>query len=315
MHDLILHHYPNSPFSEKIRLVLGFKGLHWKSVLIPAISPKPDLVALTGGYRRTPVLQIGADIYCDSALICEVLEQRAPQPTLYPPQQQGWVRTLAQWADSTLFSAAMAYNLQPAGLAQLFAKAPPEMLQAFSADRGAMATGMPRLRPADAAAAYATYVQRLSDMLSGQDFVLGAAPCLADFSMLHPLWFTRMHTPVLADVLQTRAGVLAWMDRMVALGHGHAERLSASQAIALAAASEPAALSPNSVSDAWPNEHRLALGSRVQIYAESFGQEPTEGELVAATHTTYTLRRADPRAGVVHVHFPRIGYVLRAAQA
>ncbi|HEX3451354.1 MAG TPA: glutathione S-transferase N-terminal domain-containing protein, partial [Isosphaeraceae bacterium] len=72
MKQLILHHYPMSPFAEKIRLILGFKNLHWSSVLIPNIMPKPDLTALTGGYRKTPVLQIGADIYCDTALIAEV---------------------------------------------------------------------------------------------------------------------------------------------------------------------------------------------------------------------------------------------------
>ena len=72
--ELILHHYPSSPFAEKVRLVLGFKQLPWKSVIIPSVMPKPDVVALTGGYRRTPVLQIGADIYCDTSLICEVLE-------------------------------------------------------------------------------------------------------------------------------------------------------------------------------------------------------------------------------------------------
>ena len=78
--ELILHHYDTSPFSEKIRLILGHKKLAWKSVLIPAIMPKPDVVALTGGYRKTPVLQVGADIYCDTALICDVLEHLAPAP-------------------------------------------------------------------------------------------------------------------------------------------------------------------------------------------------------------------------------------------
>ena len=73
MAELIFHHYPNSPFSEKIRLIFGLKHLAWRSVLIPVILPKPDVVALTGGYRKTPVLQIGADIYCDSALIARVL--------------------------------------------------------------------------------------------------------------------------------------------------------------------------------------------------------------------------------------------------
>ena len=117
MPDLILHHYPSSPFSEKIRKVLGYKKLAWKSVIIPRIMPKPDVVALTGGYRRTPLLQIGADIYCDTALICDVLERHQPVPGLYPQGSTGAVRILAQWADSTLFWAAMGYCFSPAGAA------------------------------------------------------------------------------------------------------------------------------------------------------------------------------------------------------
>ena len=89
MSDLILHHYPQSPFAEKMRLILGYKNLSWQSVLAPMIMPKPNLVALTGGYRRIPVLQIGADIYCDTALICDALEHRQPSPTLYPETQKG----------------------------------------------------------------------------------------------------------------------------------------------------------------------------------------------------------------------------------
>ncbi|MFY0581597.1 glutathione S-transferase N-terminal domain-containing protein [Cystobacter fuscus] len=89
MPQLILHHYPSSPFSEKIRAILGFKGLRWSSVVIPVIMPKPDVVALTGGYRKTPFLQIGSDIYCDSALIADVLERLAPTPSLHPPESAG----------------------------------------------------------------------------------------------------------------------------------------------------------------------------------------------------------------------------------
>ena len=84
MIELILHHYDTSPFSEKVRMMLGYKRLKWRSVTIPIVAPKPDLVALTGGYRRTPVLQIGADIYCDTALIARTLDRLHPAPTLYP---------------------------------------------------------------------------------------------------------------------------------------------------------------------------------------------------------------------------------------
>ena len=62
MNTLILHHYNESPYAEKIRALLGYKGLSWRSVMMPRIAPKPDMVALTGGYRTVPVLQIGADV-------------------------------------------------------------------------------------------------------------------------------------------------------------------------------------------------------------------------------------------------------------
>ena len=69
MTDIILHHYAISVFSERVRLAFGLKGVTWRSVSIPPMLPKPDLLPLTAGYRRTPVMQIGADIYCDTALI------------------------------------------------------------------------------------------------------------------------------------------------------------------------------------------------------------------------------------------------------
>ena len=306
---LILHHYPSSPFAEKVRLMLGYKNIPWKSVVIPMISPKPDLVALTGGYRKTPVLQIGADIYCDTALIADVLEHIEPMPTLYPEPCKGMARTLAQWADSNLFWTSMAYNMQPKGLAQLFENAPAEAAKAFADDRKAMSAGMQRQRPQDAAAAYKSYLRRLSDMLDDLPFVLGDKPCITDFAMYHPLWFTRVRTSALSDLLNATPAVLDWMDRMSAIGHGSMEKFTAAEAIAVAAASAPAALRD----DVFQDDHGIALGSRVVLSADSFGPEPSEGELVAATRLHYTLRRTDEGAGTVHVHFPRIGYSLKAA--
>lgn len=308
MSDLILHHYPASPFSEKVRLILGAKKLAWKSVHIPMVMPKPDVLALTGGYRRTPFLQIGADIYCDTALICDVLEHRQPLPSLYPAAEKGVARIVAQWADSTLFWAAMAYSLQPKGAASMWEGAPPEALKAFAADRGAMSQGMTRLRPADATGAYKSYLRRIAHMLEQNDFLLGDAPCVADFAVYHPLWFTRHRTPAVADIFQATPVVLDWMDRMAALGHGAPEKMSAADAIAMAKASNPA-VQPDAH---FQDDHGIALGSRVGIAAESFGLEVTEGELVASTRTQLTLRRVDERAGTVHVHFPRAGYVMRA---
>ena len=308
---IILHHYPTSPFSEKIRLILGCKEMAWKSVIIPAILPKPDVVALTGGYRKTPFLQIGSDVYCDTALICDVLEHIQPTPTLYPDRHKGLARMLAQWADSTLFWAAMAYNLQPKGAAAMFEGAPPEAAQAFGADRAAMAAGMTRLRPADATAAYKSYLRRLENMLDGQHFLVGDSPCVADFAAYHPLWFTRKRVPVMAPILDATPDVLAWMERMNAFGHGTMEKYSSTEAIAVCAASAGVSAP---LDEYFQDEHGISLGEQVTVAAETFGQETTQGELVAASRTRYTLRRVDARAGAVHVHFPRVGYVLKKAQ-
>lgn len=314
MAELLLHHYPTSPFSEKIRLILGHKQLAWQSVRVPRVMPKPDVVALTGGYRKTPFLQIGSHIYCDTALICDVLEHLQPEPTLYPADQKGLARILAQWADDKLFWAAMAWNFSPAGAAQMFGGGAPEqwgpVAKAFGEDRSKMRVAVPRNPPADAAAAYKSYLRRLASMLEPQPYLLGNAPCIADFAAYHPLWFTRTQTSVMAGILSATPVVLAWMDRMAAIGHGGpGTDIDAGAAIALCAASPDrgSVLADQPFQD----EHGIALGSRVSIFSDSFGPEPSTGELVAATRMHYTIRRVDERAGVVHVHFPRIGYVLK----
>lgn len=303
----ILHHYPESPFAHKARCMLGFKQLTWKSVVVPGVLPKPDVVALTGGYRRTPILQVGADVYCDTALIADVLEHLRPEPALYPPHLKGVSRVFAQWADTTLFWAAMAYNLQPRAAEQLFAGQPPGATQAFLKDRRAM--GMPQLHAADATVAYRSYLRRIASMVEEHDFLFGAEPCVADFAAYHPLWFTRTCVPAVADILAATPAVLEWMDRIAALGQGLAEPFSAEDAITVAANTEPQPLP----TEAFQDEHGIPLGSEVTVSAESFSTEPTQGTLLAATRTRYTLARTDPRAGLVHVHFPRVGYLLRTA--
>jgi glutathione S-transferase len=307
MSDLILHHYPTSPFAEKVRLILGYKQLAWKSVFIPMIMPKPDLTVLTGGYRKTPVLQIGADIYCDTALIGDVLEHLAPAPAIYPDAVKGAARIVAQWADSALFTASMAYNFQPAGVAQVFAGAPAEGVQAFVADRTAMRGGAARMASADATGTYKSYLRRIASMLREQDFLFGAQPCVADFAAYHPLWFTQERTPALAGILDATPEVKSWMARMKVIGHGSPGKCSAEEALQMARNARPVALQ----GEVFQDEHGIALGSQVEIAADNFGLEPTEGELIAATRTRYTLRRSDDRAGTVHVHFPRVGFTLK----
>ncbi|MGP1684535.1 MAG: glutathione S-transferase family protein, partial [Giesbergeria sp.] len=257
-----------------------------------------------------PLLQIGADIYCDTALICDVLEHRQPAPSLYPQGSTGAVRVIAQWADSTLFWAAMGYSFSPVGAAYMFKDQAPEAAKAFAEDRAKMRAGGSRMPAADATSAYKSYLRRIASMVDNQPYVMGQQPSLADFSCYHALWFTQ-RIPPLAGIFDATPSIKAWMRRMDAFGQGSAEQSDSAIALAVAQQSTPASVAK----DVFQDDHGIALGSKVSVTAESFGLEPTEGELIAATRTRYSLRRSDARAGTVHVHFPRIGFQLKAVKA
>ncbi len=305
MNDLILHHYDSSPFAEKVRLMLGYKSLAWTSVKVPRIMPKPDVVALTGGYRRTPFLQIGADIYCDTALIARVLEARQPGPTLFPTSAP-LAPMLAHWADSTLFWTVIPYTMQPAGAEAMFAGSPPEAIKAFAADRAPFTATMKRLTVPDATVQLQGYLAALERQLQlGHPWLCGAEASIADFSVAHCLWFFRRVPPV-AGILTPFPALSAWLDTMLALGHGRPEPMSSEDAVRLAA--ETVGFAATEVQPGLGFE----AGQAVSVAATDYGVDPVAGTLAGLSATEVVLRRQDPRAGTVHVHFPRIGYQLKA---
>lgn len=305
MSELILHHYPTSLFAEKARLMLGFKGLSWRSVTIPSIMPKPDLTALTGGYRRTPVLQVGADIYCDTALMARRLEHEKASPTFYPEGLEFTVASLAAWGDSVLFMHAVSLVFQPESLAVRFAKVPPEAAKAFVADRSSLFTGgsATRLSAEQAKHQWPTFMARLELQLSRNGDFLFGEPSIADFSVAHTLWFLKQ-TPVTAPFVDNYPGVSAWLGRVLGFGHGAHSDLTSAEAIEIARNATPAALPEEAFVD--PNGFKA--GDQVAISATDYGVDSVEGELVFAGTEELILRREDDRAGVVHVHFPRLGF-------
>jgi glutathione S-transferase len=308
MSQLILHHFASSPFAEKVRMMLGFKGLAWTSVQIPNIMPKPDLVALTGGYRRTPVMQIGADIYCDTALIADLLEQLEPEPTLYPRSVEAASRTLAQWADATLFWTAIPYTMQPEGLAVMFKGVTPEQMKAFAEDRNALRNNAPRMRIPEARLNFEIYLGRLEAMLGEQAFFFGDEPSIADFSIAHCLWFVTRGGPV-AEILKPHQKLVTWFDRMRTFEHAPAQDIPSGAALDIAQASTPLASKGLEV-----DVHGFGLGEKVQVAATDYGTDPIFGTLYSATRDAFAIRREDPRAGVVVVHFPRLGFEVRVAK-
>jgi len=294
---LILHQYEGSPFSEKIRKALAHKKLAWRAVEQPMIMPKPDLVPLTGGYRRIPVLQIGADVYCDTQLIARVLEARHPQPSLHPGGA-GTCHAWNLWADRLLFAAVV-----PVFFAEFGVHMPQEFLddrQKMMPERdlGAVAAAAPHARE---------QVRGLVDLIERQldcgAFLLGPEFSLADAACYHPLWFLRL-TEGGRALIDGFPLVREWMDVVSALGNGDVQPMTTTEALAIARASTP--LAGHGVEPGEPND--LRAGARVTVTPDDYGCDPVEGELVTATRGEVAVARTDPGVGRIVVHFPRVGF-------
>ncbi|NJN52051.1 MAG: glutathione S-transferase family protein [Gammaproteobacteria bacterium] len=227
MAPIILHHYPPSLFSEKIRLLLGYLGLEWRSVIIPPTMPRPALMPLTGGYRRTPVMQEGADIYCDSRIIAERLAARAGRPELCA----GFLANrVAEWADSHLFRIGVAIMFQPRAMVATMKGLSATDLATFQKDRAELSKGatLVSISPDAAESHLRGYLTELDASLD-HPFLFGAEPTIADFSVYHCLWFVA-NNAIVAPILADYPKVTAWRARMAAFGHGRFTEMSAEEA-------------------------------------------------------------------------------------
>ena len=311
MNAPVLHHYPVSPFAEKIRTVLGYKKIAWQSVQIPMVMPKPDLVALTGGYRRTPVLQTGADIWCDTALIARVLERLAPKPSLFPYGDGFAMQAACHFADSVMFNITVPIGFQPGGgmIKQFLPEAGPEFLAAFGKDRAAMRQGgtVRRGPLAECKAHVRALLPKIEEQLRDQ-YLFGAQPCIADFALYHvlwPIWKVTDTRPLLASFPRAQA----FIERMAAIGNGKSTEISAERALEIARSSTPEAIArPEAL-----ETDGIALGETVAVMPVDYALDPVKGELLHCSAVEIAVRRGDPRAGTVVVHFPRFGYQLARA--
>ena len=315
MTEPILHHYPVSPFAEKVRAMLGFKGLAWKSVQIPLIMPKPDVVALTGGYRKTPILQLGADVYCDTALIARVLERLAPKPSLYPQGDTLAVQAAAYFADNVMFGVTIPIAFQPGGgmMKAFFSDATPEYLASFGKDRAAMRQGgTVRRGPLhECKANLQGLLAKIETQLTAQfpgAYLFGDQACVADFSLYNALWPIWKPTDMRA-MLDPFPKTKNLIERIAAIGHGKSTEITSGEALQIAKSSTPEAVSGAVALETGG----IALGEQAQVMPVDSGLDPVAGELLHASADEIVLRRSDPRAGTVQVHFPRFGFQLAKA--
>ncbi len=287
-----------------MRVAFGIKQLAWKSVEIPNIMPKPDLMPLTGGYRKTPVLQIGADIYCDTQLMMLEIEKHAPEKPLLPVGQEGEARAVTMWIDRNIFWAAVGVVMGAIG---------DKLPEAFARDRtefSGRSFDAARLKAAQPLAREQTYAQLLiaEEMLrDGRPFLLGAVPSLADCALYNPVWFlqVRMGQGDSPSPLDRLPRIVEWSKKMKGFGSGKPTPMTGAEALDVAKAATPAA---TKVDDKDPSG--LKAGQKISVTPDDTGKVPVHGELVGLTADRVSIKRSDERVGDVVVHFPRAGFII-----
>jgi len=307
--EIVFHNYPQSPVAEKVRVAFGIKELSWRDVEIPRLPPKPMLTALTGGYRRTPVMQIGADIYCDSQCIIRELERRHPTPSFMPTSDAGLMWCLSRYTDGEMFSLAVKIVLGSAG---------DNLPSDFAEDRGRLYLGKDwasGLKRANAQLNHLVTQMRAplswmnAQLSDGRAFLLGAAPAAIDAQMYHNIWFIRGRWSGGPAMLSEFPDLVRWEENVRAIGHGTSNTMSAEDAIARAKSSEPASdigVAPHDPQD-------LQVGTLVTVGPDlDGGEQPVDGKLRYADADTVGIMRTTNEVGTVCVHFPRAGYRITA---
>ena len=306
--DIILHNYHKfaSPFSEKVRLTFGLKGLSWCSVECPIAPPRPELDPITGGYRRIPIMQIGADVYCDTRCIVDELERRFPRPSLYPNGERGLSEALTCWANGP-----MLMNVFGLYFGAETDSVDPDYLN----DRVTATEGLVNIAQMQAAVPYfldqirvhLSWVER--QLADARAFLLGGQVGGADFTAYQHIWWLRNTYSQAEKFLHPFPRVRAWMQRVAAVGHGKRTDISARDALEVAISSRPRTARTEDLDD--PSGRRC--GDRVQIIPDDYLKVPVTGELLALDVDRVAIRRTDPIAGEMVIHFPRSGFIVSPA--
>jgi glutathione S-transferase len=309
--EIYLHHYPASLFSEKIRVLLGYLGLPWHSVITSSIMPRPLLMPLTGGYRKTPNLQIGANVYSDTAVIARGLARHVGDSSLLGAGLFGAGFNgdrVAEWADTQLFRVTVTLNFRPEALGDMMSQLSADEVSAFMADRAELSEGtsIATFTPAAALAYLADYATTLDASLAGA-FLFGAAPTIADFSVYHCFWFVAAN-PINAPLLEPYTQIRAWMARMAAFGHGEVSEATGEQALAHARDNEPLAPALNSTLT-----EGIAIGDQVSVTPVDYGRNPVTGQLIVWSSNEIVVARETNETGPLMNHFPSAGFEVAAS--
>ncbi|MFL5823296.1 MAG: glutathione S-transferase family protein [Solirubrobacteraceae bacterium] len=201
-----LWHITISHYSEKARWALDYKSIpHRLRALVPGAHIPVALWLTRGRHYTVPVLDLGSQRIGDSTAIIAALEQRHPEPPLYPraPAQRRRALALEEWFDEELGPYIRRFVFHELGrdrerFAELGAKAAPQAFRLMGpagATCASTLTGLRyRARSDDASEAarmkVIAAIDRLEAELGANDYLVGDGFSVADLTaaaLLYPL--------------------------------------------------------------------------------------------------------------------------------
>lgn len=301
---MILHHYKVSPFSEKIRAMLGYSNMNWQSANSPAAPPRPIIDPLAGGYRRIPIAQIGADIFCDTRQISTEIARLSGKPELALENCASEVQDFVQLLDNEVFMAVATSGSTKHGLLLLAKHFTPWSAYRLLKDRAQMAKNS-NLKRANREASLALVSEQLATietMLENAPFLFGEQPNIADFAAYHVLWFKEKTAG--GNFLKEHPATAEWLQRIRDFGHAKSSRVTKAEVFATAKNAEPRVI---------PAELQNGdlVGAAVSIAPNDYALTPVTGTLVGNGTRSLVLARETADFGTIHVHFPTQGYDLK----
>ena len=305
MSDIILHHYALSPFSEKIRSMFGYTNMSWLSVNVREWPPRDLLTPLASSYRKIPVAQIGADIFCDTKTITPEISRLSSKPELSIEECSSEVSAYLQEVELEVFIAMIrcstSFKLQRKVMQQMsFIDLLRLLWDRFKLSRD-MAVDVGTRE--DARMLVETHLTSLESRLCKSDYLFGSSVNIADFATYHSLWF--MYEQGEKPFVKNFPRVVEWFEKIKGFGIGHPDNITAKDALNIAKNSEPRSI---------PNEHKEdhLIGRRVRVTPTDYSRLPVIGQLVGSTMHSWILARNTPEADILHLHFPKQGFELQS---
>lgn len=194
-----LHQFEISPFCDKLRRLMNYKGIDYRVVEYPLLSSRR--IKQLNPVGKLPVLEHQGRFIADSTDIARYLEQTFPEHPLIPvdPKLRAALHVLEDWADESLYFYEMRLRFT------LAANARENMAKMYANDRPLAQRFLKRVLPGGirsildrqgigrksderVLADVERHVQAIEDWLGGGDWLLGNGLTLADLSVCAMLY-------------------------------------------------------------------------------------------------------------------------------